>query len=81
MPLFALTASPKEVNLSTVWWVALPQAFSAQSLFAILFTRVHIRIMRDLVQTNEGHDCSVLFFAEVLCNLYYFFFITMVPII
>lgn len=81
MPLFNLTAAPKEVNFSTVWWVAVPQASSAQSLFAFLFTSVHNGIIRDLVQTNQGHDCSVLFFFEVLCNFCYFFFITMDPII
>lgn len=58
--LFVLTAAPKVVNCSTVWWVPVPQAFSARSLFAFLFTRVHIRIIRDLVQTTQGHDYSVV---------------------
>lgn len=66
--LFVLTAAPKVVNFSTVWWVPVPQVFSARSLFAFLFTRVHIRIIRDLVQTTQGHDCSVV------CWVFSFFF-------
>lgn len=37
-----------------------PWAFPARPLFAVLSTRVHMGIIKDLVQTNQGRDCSVL---------------------
>lgn len=55
---FSQLLQKKQVQHSSVGCCS--QAFPAWPLFAVLFTRLHIGIIKDLVQTNQGPDCSEL---------------------
>lgn len=61
MPLLLSAAAPNAVNLSSLVGCCSP-GFSCTATVYISFSKVHIKIIRDHVQTKQGHDCSLFIY-------------------
>lgn len=60
--------APEAATCSTVWRAAVPLALCMVTVYIhFLFTWVHIKITRNHVQTNQGHDCSVFVVYVLRC--------------